>query len=155
MINGLHVSKTIQPIAPDRKVSIYIYNDKARYSKYNLESKIIGSLSMPNDSLIVVEEGAYKFFAPGTNTINTTTSDSDKDGHTSVQNNIDYIWWSKTNTNVNEPLTSYTMDMIHCCTQVVIKVLTPGNINEGTFPEISITPSVTNESNWRDRKSVV
>ncbi len=147
MKDGMHLTRSLNPISADRFITVYTYKGFKEITDYALHSASIGNLLSPDNKLLILEKGEYNLYAPGINTPGMPVPIFAGKSDIPVRNKIDYIWWGKQKVSIDKPATEFTMDMIHCCTQLSVKLdfIQQMNIKDVTM---FITPSNTEFSGW-------
>ena len=100
-------------------------------------------LEAPDLSLNV---GNYSLYAPGNNSEGKAVPVFTGTTYSNLQNNNDYIWWTK---NITVAGSSETIDMTldHCCSQILVKLNASGDAVKGVTT-MTLTPSSTQNSPW-------
>ena len=92
--------------------------------------------------------GSYQFFAPGVNTPHIKVNRFFDGKQSPVYNNIDYVWYKTPSTQIESGAQTVTLNMEHCCTQVIVCLTHDSDITIRNTPTMYITPSVTEVASW-------
>lgn len=138
----------LSPLADGRYVTVYAYDGSAMTTSVMYKSDTPGTLTPTGSTPLELATGTYNLYAPGVNSpASTAVPVFSGTTYTGLQNNIDYIWWGKTGLVVEGSSQNLTMNLEHCCAQVVIQLIDSAAAVTGT-PVSSITPSLISNNVW-------
>ncbi len=142
-------STSVKPISAGRYIMIDAYSAGNRIASQTYTSTASGSLTSTSGDTLSVPTGTYDFYAVGINASDATVPTFSASGIcSSLSNQTDYIWWDDIAYTPTYPSSTITMNMQHCCTQVVVYV-TPGTgITISDVTGMNITPSNTSGCTW-------
>ncbi len=145
-------ANSMSEIESGRYVSVYVYNSSNTTLVTSEQYKSsVGTLtpSSPSTTAMTLVTGTYNLFAPGVNTpAGTAVPTFSSTSITNLSNNIDYIWWSQSGLSVSGTSQNVTMNLKHCCTQVVIAFENSDGVSFSSDPTMSITASTTTDNTW-------
>lgn len=147
-------TKAVQytPISQGRYVTVYAYNGNNRINSIQYLSAA-GSLNpVTTGQVMSLATGTYNLYSVGVNTPAGTAVPvfpASSTTYTGLQNQIDYIAWQRSNVVVAGTDQNITMNMNHCCTQVVIQMVNSDGVTISALPSMNITPSnITSSNSW-------
>ena len=148
-------STTIDPLAANRYVDIYVYKDNKQDEGKNYKSQSSGPMYPNPGPAMYLSDGTYTFYAAGTNETTNEIPSFPEGVASGLVNGVDYLGWQSPKTLDITTSTTIDVDLSHCCTQVILKIATENeNSSSGSTPiysvsDIKVTPSViTDKCTW-------
>ncbi len=144
-------------IGVNRNVMINAYNkagDLETSVAYTSNSS--GSLTPNSGSAMKVPTGVYSLYAAGVNTEKAAIPAFNSSGvATSLENQMDYIWWGNSDYSVNDTISTISMNMKHCGIQVVVSILAEDSITINSVSGMSITPADVSGCSWNLKSGTI
>lgn len=136
-----------RPIGTDRYATVYAFDGAQPAASVKYISKETGSLT-PLKSPMYLPTGRYRLYAAGINTPHTAIPLFTDGVCSGLKNNVDYLWWGVGDVIPEAPVTNYTVDFAHCCTQVVLNLMIQNTITVDSIHYVALTPSAMGNIDW-------
>ncbi|MGL5683705.1 MAG: fimbrillin family protein [Marinifilaceae bacterium] len=145
-------TKGLSALAKDRNVIVYAYGEgrtvtQTPDAQVNYKTLTAGTLS-PTSQDMYLTKGTYNFYSATINSSGAAAPTFTNGVVSSLNNGVDYLWWSLAGKVVNTSPELINITFEHCCAQIVLRIEGGTNLTVNSIATAKIYPPTTSGASW-------